>query len=146
MANNTDISNAAAKAACDAVVDLLDAHATLPGHLDVYDDVQPASVDAGPGVKTLLAVCTLNDPAFGAAADATPGGQATMDATPAPADTSADASGTADWFRGEDGSDVGVVHGSAWSTGTVDMTLDNAVINAGQTVTITSWTVTMGEG
>lgn len=144
MAYNTNISNVAAKAACDAIVDLIDAHATLPGYVDARSGTQPASVDAAIS-GTQLAKIIYNDPAFGAAADGAPGGVATADTSPAMQETSAPASGTVGYCRVCDGSDVGIIDGEAGTSGS-DFNFDNTSINVGQTVTLTSHTVTMGEG
>lgn len=142
MALNTTISNAAAIVACDAIVDLIDAHATLAGYLEGRSGAQPASVDATV-TGTLLFKMDYNDPAFGAAADATPGGQATA-ATPDPQDTSADSSGTVGYCRVYDGSDTAIIDGEAGTAG-ADFNFDNNVINAGQTVTLDSHTIKMPE-
>ena len=72
----TRLPTAARNAACDAVVDLLDAGAGA-GTIKIYTGSQPASAnDAASG--TLLATITLSDPAFGAAST----GVATMAGTP----------------------------------------------------------------
>lgn len=143
MALNTKISNAAAIAACDAIAALVDAHATLPGKAEIRSGTQPASVDAAAG-GTVLATITYNDPAFGNATDAAPGGQAAADTSPTLQDTSADASGTAAWFRIYDGSGTAITDGECGTSG-ADMNLDNTSINAGQTVTLNSHTITMPE-
>lgn len=143
MALNARISLVAAQAACDAIVDLVDAHATLAGYLEVRSGAQPASVDAAAS-GTLLSTIGYNDPAFSAAADAAPGAVATADTSPAMQDTSAVASGTAGYCRVYDGSDVGILDGEA-GTGTHDFVFDNTSIAIGQTVTLNSHTVTMPE-
>ena len=144
MALNTRITNVAAIAACDAIVDLIDAHATLAGLVEIRTGAQPASADAA-ATGTILASITFNDPAFGAAADAAPGGRATADVTPALQDTSANASGTAGWFRAYQGGGTPAVIDGEVGTAGADMNLDNTSINTGQTVSIKSWTITMPE-
>ena len=130
----TTISTAARNAAADGVVGLLDGGAGA-GYIEVRDGTQPATPnDAATG--TLLATLTLSDPAFGAAATGTATANAITD------DTSADASGTATWFRGYDSTGVAVIDGSAGTSGT-DLILDDAAIVAGGVVAINSWTVTM---
>jgi len=141
VAANPTISNAAAKAACDAVVDLLDAGAGA-GKLQIYDGAQPANPDEAVGAQTKLAELTLNDPAFGDAADDTPGGKATANAITD--DSDADATGTAAWFRAVDSDGNAVIDGSV-GTADADLILDSVSITAGQTVKVTSWTVTMPE-
>lgn len=142
MGFNTKISNAAAIAACDAVVDRFE-NGTGTAKIEIRSGTQPASVDAAAG-GTILASINLNDPAFGNAADASPGGRATADTSPTLQDTSADASGTAAWFRAYDQGGNAVIDGEVGTTGS-DMNLDNTSINAGQTITINSWTITMPE-
>lgn len=143
MALNTKISNAVAIAMCDACVDLIDSHATNPGYVEIRSGTQPASVDATAG-GTVLASITYNDPAFGGASDAAPGGQAAADTSPTLQDTSANASGTAAWFRVYSAEPTARIDGEVGTSG-ADMNLDNTSINVGQTVTLTSHTVKMPE-
>ena len=142
MALNTRISNAAAIAACDAIVDLIDGGASA-GTVEIRSGSQPADPDTA-ATGTVLATITLNDPAFGAAADAAPGGQATAVVSPALEDTSADATGTAGWFRVYDSDSNAILDGECGTSG-ADMNLNTTSIVATSTVTITSWTVTMPE-
>ena len=143
MASATKISNAAAIAACNAIVDKLDDGAGA-GKLEIRTGVPPANVD-DPATGTLLSTHALSDPAFGAAADDDPGGKATADAIAD--DASADATGTAGWFRAYDSDDNPIIQGTAGEAAdSTDLTLDNKDINAGQTVKVTSWDVTMPEG
>jgi len=141
MATNPTISNDAAKAACDAIVDLLDAGAGA-GKLQIYDGAQPANPDVAVTTQNKLAELTLDDPAFGAAADDDPGGKATANSITD--DASADASGTAAWFRAVDSDGNAVIDGSV-GTADADLVLDSVSITAGQTVKVNSWTVTMPE-
>lgn len=141
MALATRVSNAAAKAACDAIVDLLDAGAGA-GTCKVYGDTQATDPDTAVGAQTLLGTLTFSDPAFGAAADANPGGRATASAITA--DASADNTDTATWFRCADSNGVAVIDGSV-GTGTNDMVLNTDAIVAGAEIAVTSWTVTMPE-
>lgn len=140
MATNTKISNAAAIAMCNAIVDLVDAGSGA-GYVEIRTGTQPTNVDDA-AVGTLLATLTLNDPAFGNAADAAPGGQATANAITG--DASADASGVATWFRVYDSDDTAIWDGSV-GTSNADMILSDVSINIGEAVDITSWVVTMPE-
>lgn len=141
---NTKIANAEALSACDAVVDALDG-GTGAAVLKIYAGSQPADPDTAVGTQTLLAELTCNDPAFGNAADDDPGGKATANSISD--DTSANASGTAAWFRAETSSGNAVIDGDVSSTGagTGDLQLDSTSISSGATVAVTSWTVTMPE-
>lgn len=140
---NTTISNAAAIAACDALVDLLDAGAGA-AVLKIYDGSQPANPDVAVSGQTLLAELTCSDPAFGNAADDNPGAIATANAITD--DSSANATGTAAWFRAEDSNGNAIIDGDVTATGGGgDLELDSTSISAGTTVSVTSWTVTHPE-
>lgn len=134
------LATATRNAAADAVADLADGGASA-GTVKVYSGTQPASAnDAASG--TLLVTFTLNDPAFGAAAS----GVATLDVDPAISATAA-ATGTAGWFRMESSTPGTVIDGSVTATGGGgDMTVDNTSITSGQTVNLTSGTITMPSG
>lgn len=140
---NTKIANSEAISACDAVVDALDG-GTGAGVLKIYDGTQPSGgPDASAGTATVLAELTLSDPAFGDASDAAPGGQATANSISD--DSSANASGTATWFRAETSGGTAVIDGDAGTGTGNDLVLDSANISAGATVSVSSWTVTMPE-
>ena len=141
MPKQPSISNLAARNACDEVTALLDAGAGA-GKLRIYDGTQPADEDTAITTQNLLAELTLSDPAFGAAADGNPGGEATANSITD--DTSANASGTATWFRGVDSNNNGVIDGSC-GTSNADLILDSTTITAGQTVKVNSWVLTQRE-
>ncbi len=143
---NTKISNAAAIAACDAVVDLLDAAGSPNnGYIEIRTGTQPSGGPDAAAVGTLLATLVLSEPAFGNAADDDPGGTAT--ANTVNDDDTADATGTATWFRAYDANGVAVLDGDVTATGGGgDLEINSTSIQAGTRVSITSWTVTMPEG
>lgn len=134
------LATATRNSACDAVVDAVDG-GTGAGTVKIYSGTQPASANnAASG--TLLVTFTLNDPAFGAAAS----GAASLVVSPAISATAA-ATGTAGWFRMETSTPGTVIDGSVTATGGGgDMTVDNTSITSGQTVNLTSGTVTMPSG
>lgn len=135
----TRISNAARTAMADALVDLLDA-GSGPGTVQIRTGSQPATVGTA-ATGTLLGTLTLSDPAFGAAVN----GVATAGAITG--DSSADASGTAGWFRVLDSSGTAVMDGAVSGPGNGgDMILDPVAVVAGGTINITSWTVTQPAG
>lgn len=139
MATATRISNAAAIAACNAIVDLLDAGSGA-GYIEIRSGAPPTNLeDAATG--TLISTHDLSDPAHGNASDANPGAIATANSI---ADAVAVATATAGWFRAYDSDDTPISQGTAGESD-ADMILDNADINTGQTVSITSWTVTVPE-
>lgn len=127
------ISTAARNAACDAIVDLLDAGNEAARFI-------LTTVSGGTG--TTLATITLDaTAAFGAAAS----GVATLDVSPAVSDTSADASGTAAGWALQSmnsGTPTTVLSGSI-GTGSEDLDIDNTTIVAAQTVNLNAITVTV---
>lgn len=140
MAGETYVSTAARNAACNAVVDLLDAGAG-DGTLKIYDGTRPANANTAVTTQVLLAQLTYADPAFGAAA----AGVATANAIDS--DASADDSGTASWFRSEDSDSNTVMDGDVGLSGSgANLILDSVSITAGQTVSVTSLTYTQPDG
>lgn len=105
-------------------------------------------IDAGAGPGTLeigtsamglvLATITLADPC-GTAADP---GVLTLDFDPDVSDTSADASGTAAAARIKDSNGNVIISGLTVGTSGADINLDSVSITAGQTVTLTTGTIT----
>lgn len=104
------------------------------GLLRIYDGTRPAT---GGTATTLLAELTFTDPC---AASVT-GGVLTFDAIAA--DTSANATGTATWFRCVDSAGTFVVDGDVGTSGS-DLNLNSTSISTGQEVSITSATITEG--
>lgn len=114
----------------DAVKTALDG-GPAAGYVEIRTGTQPATPGTA-ATGTLLATCTLSDPSFPAAS----AGSATASAITQ--DSSADATGTAGWFRGYDSTGVAVIDGAVGA----EMTLNNTSIVAGGTVSITSWVLT----
>jgi hypothetical protein len=137
MANNPQITNAAASAAADAVVDLVDGGAGA-GLLRIYDGTQAATADTAIGAQVLLAELTFSDPAFGAASN----GVATASAITA--DPSANATGTATWFRAVTSTGTAVFDGTVGTSG-ADLNLNTTSIVAGAEVSVTSFTYTQSK-
>ena len=136
-ANLFKISTGSRNAACDAIVDLIDA-GTGAGTLKHYTGSQPTNVsDASSG--TLLGTNTFSATAFGSAST----GVAT--AASIASDTNAAASGTAGYFRirqGAGGDTAALSQGNSGTSGT-DLVFDNATIVAGGTIAISSLTITV---
>jgi hypothetical protein len=150
MAVATRISNNLAKAMADQVTAALVAGDSAPV-LQIWNGTQAAGPDTAVADDdtpySLLAEITLNDPPFPAAADANPGGRITADVDPAIADSSANKSGTAAWFRVcsvNTGVKTPVIDGSI-GTSNADMIVPTTTVVATQPFSITSWTVTMPE-
>lgn len=139
----TKITNAAAIAACDATVDRLDlgAGAAL---LRIYSAGSgiPANADDAITDQVLLAELTCSDPAFGNAVDINPGARATANAITG--DTSANATGTAAFFRAVDSTGVPVIQGGVGTSGQ-ELNLNTTSIVTGVSVQVSSWTHTQPE-
>jgi hypothetical protein len=104
------------------------------GLLRIYIATQPATCGTA---TTLLAELTFSDPCAAAAS----GAVLTMSAITA--DSAANATGTATWFRATDSTGACVLDGTAGTTGT-DMILNSAAISTGQQVSASSFTITAG--
>ena len=132
------LADTARNAACDGIVDLVDAGAGA-GLIRIYQGTQPANPQTAHG-STLLATLTFSDPAFGAAS----AGVATASAITS--DTNVDATGTAQWARvvdsdGVDPTDAVFDMDIGQGAGTLDF--DNTSFVAGGTAAISSMTVTV---
>lgn len=135
----TRISEDAQNAAADAIAGLLDA-GVAAGYIEVRTGAQPATVGTVAS-GTLLGTLTLSDPAFAAAV----AGSAAAD--PITGDSSADASGTAGWFRGYDSNGAAKIDGSITASGGGgDMELDDINVVAGGTITVNAWSIVMPSG
>ena len=141
MANAFRISNAVANAMADTFTTQLDSGSGAL--LRIYSGTQPTDPDTALSENTLLAELAMSSTSFGAAADAAPGGRIT--ANTITADSSADATGTAAFFRmvTQDGGTV-IADGSV-GTSSADLNLNTVSITAGSSVSVTSMTVTMPE-
>lgn len=106
------------------------------GTLAIYTGTQPATPESAV-TGTLLGTLTLNATAFGAAS----GGVITANAITG--DTTADATGTAGYFRiwKSDGT-TAVLDGTVGTSG-ADLNLNSVAIQAGADIEITSLTITL---
>ncbi len=147
MALDPRLANQTALDMCDAGVDACDA-GTGAAILRIYTGAAPTNVDAA-ATGTLLGTLVLSDPGFGAAADQNPGARATASAITS--DTSADATGTAGYYRvwtTNDGATPlnAVMQGSAGEAAdTPNLTLDDKNIVAGGTIAISAFTFDVNE-
>lgn len=134
MAADPRLTNAAASAAADAVVDRIDAGAGA-GTIKIYTATIPTDADTAIGAQTLLATLTFSDPAFGSASN----GVATASAITS--DTSADATGTAAWARIADSNGTTVMDVTVGTSGE-DINFNTVSFVSGATVAITALTYT----
>lgn len=129
MANNLIISTAARNAAMDAVTAFLNS-----GTIKIYDGSQPAGPGTAVSTQTLLVTLTFGATAFGASS----AGVATANAITA---GTAVASSTATWARLSTSGGTAVIDCTVGASGT-DIVLTPATITSGQSVSITSLTLT----
>jgi hypothetical protein len=107
---------------------------TGAGLLRIYSGTRPST---GGTATTLLAELTFSDPAFGNAA------AGVITASAITADASANATGTATWFRIVDSSGTFVMDGDVGVSGS-DLNLNSTSISTGQNVSVTSFVITEG--
>ena len=139
MADTTKISNAAATAEADALAGLLD-----NGYLRIYDSTggtgQPATVDTAIGSQVLLAELRFANPSDAGAAN----GVITFSSITA--DSSANATGTATWFRALKSDGTSAVWDGSVSTSGATLNLNTTSIVIGANVSVTSLTFTVNKG
>jgi len=129
---NTSVRNACA----NAVTATADA-GPGPAYVEIRTGAQPAT-PATAASGTLLGTLTCSDPSFGAASNGV------ISAAAITGDSSADATGTAGWYRLYDSTGAACVDGTVTAAGGGgDMIINNVSIVAGGTISITSWTITM---
>jgi len=116
----------------DEITALIDAGTA--GFLRIYDGTRPAT---GGTATTLLAELTLNATSFPAAS------AGAMTANAITGDASANATGTATWFRLTDSAGAAVVDGDVGTSGS-DLNLNTTAITSGVTVDVTSLVLTAG--
>lgn len=141
MANNLKVTNAVAQAMLTAVKTAIDAGTAAV--IEIYTGSQPTDADTAIGAQTKLATLTMNATAFGAVSDANPG--AIMTAAAITDDSSADATGTAAWFRMlTQGGGTTILDGSVGTSG-ADMNFNTVAFTSGSVISITSLTITQPE-
>ena len=129
----THPANVARNAAVNAITALLNSGGTV----QIRSGAQPANADTAAS-GTLLGTLTLSATAFGSAASGT------ATANTITGDSSADATGTAGWFRALTSGAAAVIDGSITATGGGgDMQLDSVSIVASGTINVTAWTITL---
>ena len=139
MADTTRISNAAATAEADAFDGLLD-----NGYLRIYDSTggtgQPATVNTAIGSQVMLAELRFANPASAGASN----GVITFSALTA--DASANATGTATWFRAFSSDGSAAQWDGSVSTSGATLNLNTTSIVSGAAVSVTALTFTINKG
>jgi len=137
MANHCRLASGAAQAACNAIVDLIDA-GTGAGTFVIYTGAEPDYANDAAGTE--VATCTFGDPAYAAAVADGTNHWADANFTGGTAITDSSATGNASavtYFRLLD-SDSGVVLQGTVGTSGADLNLNSTTIGAGASVSITA--------
>jgi hypothetical protein len=140
------ISTTARNAACDAIVDLIDAGSGA-GTLEIWEAVAGTNPPATPITSISdddtnykkLADLTFSDPAFGAASSGT------ATASSITQDSSVNKSGTAEFWRAKDSNGVCYLQGSCGTSG-ADLNFNTVTFVAGGVCQVTSFTLTVPAG
>lgn len=141
MANNIFTTNAVAQALLTALKTAIDAGTAAV--IEIYGDTQPTDADTAVGAQTKLATLVMSATAFGAVSDAAPG--AIMTAAAITADSSADDTDTATWFRLlTQAGGTTIMDGSVGTSG-ADINFNTVAFTAGSQIEITSLTITQPE-
>lgn len=137
MANNPFFSDAAARAALDAMLALLNS-----GTAKVYSGTQPTDANTAIGAQVLIGTFTFSATAFPAsAASGTAPNRVASATANAIADVTAVSTNTATWFRAlkSDGTTV-VMDGTVGLSG-CDMNLTDVTMTTGETMSVASFVV-----
>jgi hypothetical protein len=119
----------------DEITALIDAGTA--GLLRIYDGTRATNADTAVGAQVLLAELTMNATSFPAASSGAMTANAITD------DSSANATGTASWFRIVDSAGNAVVDGDVGTSGS-DLNLNTTAITSGVQVSVTSLVLTDG--
>jgi hypothetical protein len=123
----------------NAQLDALNSQTGTSAKLRIYNGTRPANANTAITSQTMLVELTCNATAFAAAAS---GGVLTANAI---SNGTAAATGTASWFRLWQSNGTTAIMDGDVSTAGADLNLNNTSIATGQTVSVTSFTVTDGD-
>lgn len=141
------ISNSEAISALDAMVDACDSGTTNPqATLVIYSGTPPARVDAPLSGNTVLAQLAMSNPAFGSAVDVPASNLARATAAAISDDTSADADGTATFYRILDRDNTPRQQGSCGVVGSgAELELNSVNLVTGANVEVSSLVIDLPE-
>ena len=123
----------------NAQLDALNSQTGTSAKLRIYNGTRPANANTAITSQTILVELTCNATAFAAAAS---GGVLTANAI---SNGTAAATGTASWFRLWQSNGTTAIMDGDVSTAGADLNLNNTSIATGQTVSVSSFTVTDGD-
>lgn len=132
MANNLKTSIVSRNAELDALAPLANA-----GKLRIYSGTQAATPETAIGAQVLLSELTMNATAFGAAA------AGVITAAAITADSDADATGTATWYRLLKSDGVTVLWDGSAGTSGCDLNLNSDAIQIHAQVSVSAFTYTL---
>lgn len=112
--------------------------------INIYDGSVPSNADASIGASVLLAQLTCSATAFTSYSDTGTAGRATFASITS--DSSADATGTASYFRILTQSGGTTIAQGTVGTSSADLILNTVSITSGSTVSITAATIDLPEG
>jgi hypothetical protein len=135
MANSPKFANVTVNAEADALARLLD-----NGYLRIYSGTQPATADTALSGNTLLAELRF------AATSAAGASAGVLTFSAITSDTSADATGTAAFYRALKSDGTSVVMDGSVGTSSADLVLNSTAIQSGAQVDVTSFAVTVSKG
>jgi hypothetical protein len=135
MANSPKFANVTVNAEADALARLLD-----NGYLRIYSGTQPATADTALSGNTLLAELRF------AATSAAAASAGVLTFSAITSDTSADATGTAAFYRALKSDGTSVVMDGSVGTSSADLVLNSTAIQSGAQVDVTSFAVTVSKG
>jgi hypothetical protein len=128
-------ANVTVNAEADALARLLD-----NGYLRIYSGTQPATADTALSGNTLLAELRF------AATSAAAASAGVLTFSAITSDTSADATGTAAFYRALKSDGTSVVMDGSVGTSSADLVLNSTAIQSGAQVDVTSFAVTVSKG
>lgn len=132
MANNLKTSIVARNAEHDAFAVLANS-----GLLRIYSGTQAVTPETAIGAQTLLAELTMNATAFGASA------AGVITANAITADSDANATGTATWYRLVKSDGVTCLRDGSVGTADADLIMNSVAIQEHAAVSVTSFTYTL---
>jgi hypothetical protein len=135
MGLNPKLTGLAATAEADAVAALLN-----NGWIRLYSGLQPSTADEAVSSQVVLAELRFGNPAFGSASDGAAAANAIVE------DSSANATGTATWFRCFQSDGTTPVFDGSVGTSNSNLVLNSVEITAGAQVDVTSFTFTAQKG
>lgn len=134
MALNPKLSVASRNLALNAALDVLNS-----GDILILDGTQATDADTAIGAQVTLAILTFGSTAWAAASGASKSANAITQ------DSSANATGTASWYRMRTSGATAVWDGEAGTSG-ANLNFNSVAIQSGAAVQISSFTATMPAG